>query len=408
MNTKVSVDYTQMGHSHLTAIGKTVMLCWIPSNVNIPGNEKADLAAYSKCSVTKLLTLCEWRWSRVATETPWPSVWWNMLKPVKQKLASLSGGRCVSVRQTAVAAVSFKSDWISGMCCRTLICSWGVLLSQMTHGVDSWLVDTKWAGCDHGASTFPQEPSCSRELPSSQGFSHTTLAEFWIGPRQHKLGRTAVSWLPQSWLLLDQGLRPLKSCCLCCNRHSILFPSYWRQSISGSETNIWLIKLDKYCATQRIMCWQRNVDDCALCSIDETIGNINVSCEWDPGWNLQRQHLVQSSGEVNVIRWSDSQTTRLSVLLWITGVNGDQRRRDSRHHFIVSIHLMTKRKDVQCSWWSWIFRCNHTCIECVYILLCMLTYSDSVENLSKSAVKKKIFLPSFDSLIFRWATSAFT
>jgi len=28
--------------SHLTAIGKTVMLCWISSHVNIRGNEKAD------------------------------------------------------------------------------------------------------------------------------------------------------------------------------------------------------------------------------------------------------------------------------------------------------------------------------------------------------------------------------
>jgi len=32
---------------HLTAIGKTVMLCSIPSHVNISGNEKADCAAKS-------------------------------------------------------------------------------------------------------------------------------------------------------------------------------------------------------------------------------------------------------------------------------------------------------------------------------------------------------------------------
>jgi len=37
-------------YSHLTAIGKTVMLCWIPSHVNIPGNEKADCAAKSALS----------------------------------------------------------------------------------------------------------------------------------------------------------------------------------------------------------------------------------------------------------------------------------------------------------------------------------------------------------------------
>jgi len=36
---------------HLTAIGKTVMLCWIPSHVNIPGNEKADCAAKSALSL---------------------------------------------------------------------------------------------------------------------------------------------------------------------------------------------------------------------------------------------------------------------------------------------------------------------------------------------------------------------
>ena len=33
---KISKDY-----SHLNAIGKTVMSCWIPSHVNIPGNKKS-------------------------------------------------------------------------------------------------------------------------------------------------------------------------------------------------------------------------------------------------------------------------------------------------------------------------------------------------------------------------------
>jgi len=37
---KIIKDYT-----HLTSNGKTIMFCWIPSHVNIPGNEKADAAA---------------------------------------------------------------------------------------------------------------------------------------------------------------------------------------------------------------------------------------------------------------------------------------------------------------------------------------------------------------------------
>jgi len=37
--------------SNLTTIGKTVMLCWIPSHVNILGNENADLAAKSTLSL---------------------------------------------------------------------------------------------------------------------------------------------------------------------------------------------------------------------------------------------------------------------------------------------------------------------------------------------------------------------
>jgi len=43
---KISKDY-----SHLTAIGETVMLCWIPSHLNITGNEKADCAAKSTLSL---------------------------------------------------------------------------------------------------------------------------------------------------------------------------------------------------------------------------------------------------------------------------------------------------------------------------------------------------------------------
>ena len=39
---KLELDLIQKilkDYSHLTAIGKIVMLCWIPSHVNIPGNE---------------------------------------------------------------------------------------------------------------------------------------------------------------------------------------------------------------------------------------------------------------------------------------------------------------------------------------------------------------------------------
>jgi len=51
---KLELDLIQKilkDYSHLTAIGKTVMLCWIPSHVNIPGNKKADCAAKSALSL---------------------------------------------------------------------------------------------------------------------------------------------------------------------------------------------------------------------------------------------------------------------------------------------------------------------------------------------------------------------
>jgi len=51
---KLVLDHIQKilkDYSHLTAIGKTVMLCWIPNDVNIPGNEKADCAAKSALSL---------------------------------------------------------------------------------------------------------------------------------------------------------------------------------------------------------------------------------------------------------------------------------------------------------------------------------------------------------------------
>jgi len=39
-------------YSHLTESGKRIVICWIPSHVNIPGNEKADSAA--KSAITKM------------------------------------------------------------------------------------------------------------------------------------------------------------------------------------------------------------------------------------------------------------------------------------------------------------------------------------------------------------------
>ena len=42
-------------YSHLTESGKKIVICWIPSHVNIPGNERGDLAA--KSAVTLPITL---------------------------------------------------------------------------------------------------------------------------------------------------------------------------------------------------------------------------------------------------------------------------------------------------------------------------------------------------------------
>ena len=43
-------------YSHLTESGKRIVMCWIPSHVNIPGNEKADSAAKSALTlpITKM------------------------------------------------------------------------------------------------------------------------------------------------------------------------------------------------------------------------------------------------------------------------------------------------------------------------------------------------------------------
>jgi len=43
---KIIKDYT-----HLANSGKTIILCWIPSHVNIRGNERADTAAKSALSL---------------------------------------------------------------------------------------------------------------------------------------------------------------------------------------------------------------------------------------------------------------------------------------------------------------------------------------------------------------------
>jgi len=43
---KILKDYTT-----LTTSGKSIVLCWIPSHVNIPGNERADAAAKSALSL---------------------------------------------------------------------------------------------------------------------------------------------------------------------------------------------------------------------------------------------------------------------------------------------------------------------------------------------------------------------
>ena len=51
---KIEVDLVQRfikDYSVLSKSGKTVVLCWIPSHVGIPGNEKADTAAKSALSL---------------------------------------------------------------------------------------------------------------------------------------------------------------------------------------------------------------------------------------------------------------------------------------------------------------------------------------------------------------------
>ena len=51
---KLEIDLVQKilkDYSTLTNSGKSIALCWIPSHVNIPGNERADAAAKSALSL---------------------------------------------------------------------------------------------------------------------------------------------------------------------------------------------------------------------------------------------------------------------------------------------------------------------------------------------------------------------
>ena len=51
---KLEIHFVQniiKDYTHLTNSGKTVILCWIPSHVNIVGNERADTAAKSALSL---------------------------------------------------------------------------------------------------------------------------------------------------------------------------------------------------------------------------------------------------------------------------------------------------------------------------------------------------------------------
>ena len=65
---KLEIDIVQnviKDYTHLANSGKTIILCWIPSHVNIRGNERADTAAKSALSLPianmKLPTRVRWR-----------------------------------------------------------------------------------------------------------------------------------------------------------------------------------------------------------------------------------------------------------------------------------------------------------------------------------------------------------
>ena len=51
---KLEIDIVQniiKDYTHLANSDKTIILCWIPSHVNIRGNERADIAAKSALSL---------------------------------------------------------------------------------------------------------------------------------------------------------------------------------------------------------------------------------------------------------------------------------------------------------------------------------------------------------------------
>ena len=51
---KLEIDIVQniiKDYTHLANTGKAIILCWIPSHVNIRGNERADTAAKSALSL---------------------------------------------------------------------------------------------------------------------------------------------------------------------------------------------------------------------------------------------------------------------------------------------------------------------------------------------------------------------
>jgi len=49
---RVSKNVPPLAYTHLAKSGKTIIFCWIPSHVNIRGNERADAVAKSALSLS--------------------------------------------------------------------------------------------------------------------------------------------------------------------------------------------------------------------------------------------------------------------------------------------------------------------------------------------------------------------